>query len=50
MTENTYKKMADTGIASLVVGIVAICSGVALGVLMIVNGARLIKAKSELTF
>ena len=39
MTENAYKKMADTGIANLVLGIV-----------MIVHGARLIKAKSELTF
>lgn len=50
MEENTYKTMANTGIASLVLGIVAICSGVALGVLMIVSGAKLIKAKSELTF
>ena len=50
MTENAYKKMADTGIANLVLGIVAICSGIVLGGLMIVHGARLIKAKSELTF
>lgn len=50
MEENTYKTMANTGIGSLVLGIVAICAGITLGVIMIVNGAKLIKAKSELTF
>ncbi len=50
MEENTYKIMSNTGIWSLVLGIVAICSGIAIGVLMIVNGAKLIKSKSGLTF
>ena len=50
MEESTYKTMANSGVANLVLGIVAICSGIAIGVLMIVNGAKLIKSKSRLTF
>ena len=50
MEESTYKTMANSGIANLVLRIVAICSGIAIGVLMIVNGAKLIKSKSRLTF
>lgn len=50
MEENTYRTMSNTGIWSLVLGIVTICSGIAIGVMMIVNGAKLIKNKSELTF
>lgn len=50
MEENTYKTMSYTGIWSLVLGIVTICSGIAIGVMMIVNGAKLLKNKSELTF
>lgn len=50
MEENTYKTMSNAGIWSLVLGIVSICSGIAIGVLMIINGAKLIKSKSELTF
>lgn len=50
MEENTYRTMSNAGIGNLVLGIVAICSGIAVGVLLIVNGARLIKAKSRLTF
>lgn len=50
MTEQTYNTMSKTGICSLVMGIVAICAGIAVGVVMIVNGAKLLKAKSGLLF
>lgn len=50
MEESTYKTMSNTGIWSLVLGIVTICAGIAVGVMMIVNGARLIKSKTGLTF
>lgn len=50
MGENTYRTISNAGIWSLVLGIVAICTGIAIGVMMIVNGAKLIKAKTGLTF
>ncbi|GEM_PF-1944510 len=50
MEEMTYKTMSNVGIGTLVLGIAAICSGIAIGVLLIVNGAKLIKSKSRLTF
>ena len=40
MTENAYKKMADTGIANLVLGIVAICSGIAFESLVSFEGCK----------
>ncbi len=50
MRENTYKTMSNTGICSLVLGIVTICAGIAIGVMLIVNGSKLVKAKTDLTF
>lgn len=50
MEENTYRTMSNVGIWSLVLGIVTICISVAVGVMMIINGAKLIKSKTELTF
>ena len=48
MNERTYKTMARTGACSLAVGIVALVTGIAAGILMIVSGARLLKRKSEI--
>ena len=36
-----------TGAASLAVGIVVLVTGISAGVMMIVNGARLLKCKSQ---
>ncbi|MBQ1688509.1 MAG: hypothetical protein II073_04420 [Lachnospiraceae bacterium] len=50
MEEKVYKSMAAIGIANLVTGILVIIAGIAAGVVIIVNGAKLIKRRSDLTF
>ena len=48
--EKVYKVMRGTGGISIALGIVSIVIGVAVGVLTILNGARLLRSKSDLTF
>ena len=50
MNEKTYKAMSVTGAGSITLGIVMLVSGVVCGVLSIINGARLLKKKSEIIF
>lgn len=50
MNEKVYKTMTTTGAGSIVVGIIIIVSGAVCGILSIVNGARLLKKKSEIIF
>ena len=46
MEEKLYKKMKSVGVSNLVFGIVTIAFGIGAGVMMIVNGARLLAHKS----
>lgn len=48
--EKTYKIMANVGAGDLVLGIIVLVTGITAGVLMIINGARLLKGKSDLIF
>ena len=48
MNEKIYKTMSRTGACSVAVGIVALVTGVATGILMIISGARLLKRKSDI--
>ena len=48
--EKTYKTMVHVGVGDLVLGIIVLVTGIAAGTLMIVNGARLLKRKSDLMF
>lgn len=48
MNEKIYKTITSAGASSLVVGIVTIVTGMAAGVLMIINGARLLKKRNEI--
>ena len=48
MNEKIYKTMASSGAGSLALGIVVVGTGVVGGIGMIVNGARLLKRKSEI--
>lgn len=48
--EKLYEKISSIGISSLVIGIVTVLVGVGAGVTMIVNGARLITGKKNITF
>lgn len=50
MAEKVYKTMKSVGIGNLVLGIIIIVLGVGAGVAIIVNGAQLLKKKSDLLF
>lgn len=50
MDEKLYKKIKSSGTSSLVMGIITIVLGVAAGVVMIVNGAKLLAHKSDALF
>ena len=50
MEEKIYKTMGKAGVANLVIGICVLVVGTASGVLLIINGARLINQKNNLTF
>lgn len=49
MNEKIYKTISQAGVLSLTLGIAMSVLGLASGVLMIVNGARLLKRKYEIT-
>ncbi len=48
MDEKTYKTIGSTGASSLVIGICVLAGGIAAGILLIVNGARLLSNRSKL--
>lgn len=50
MDEKVYKTMNNTGAWSIAVGVVSLVVGLACGVMMIVNGARLLSSKSKIIF
>lgn len=50
MEEKVYRTMKSVGTSSLVFGILTIALGIGIGITMIVNGARLLVGKKELTF
>ena len=48
--EKVYKTMRNTGVLNIVIGSVAVTTGLAVGIMAIVSGALLLKRKSEITF
>lgn len=50
MNEKLYKAINATAVCSLVLGICILASGIVSGILLIVNGARLLKHKSGILF
>ncbi|HEY9574410.1 MAG TPA: hypothetical protein VIR32_02640 [Lachnospiraceae bacterium] len=50
MNEKLYHTMNRIGGGSIALGIVVLVTGISAGVLMIIQGAKLLKSKSELTF
>jgi hypothetical protein len=50
MDEKVYKAMGSVGAANLVVGICVLAGGIAGGILLIVNGAKLLKNKARVMF
>lgn len=45
--EKIYKTMKGVGVSSLILGIIMTVTGIATGVLTIMNGARLLKKKNH---
>ncbi len=50
MAEKVYNTMKSVGALNLVMGILLIVGGILAGTLIIVNGAKLLNDKSDLTF
>ena len=50
MEEKIYKTMSSTGDANLAIGICVLVGGIVSGILLIVNGARLLKHKGKIMF
>jgi len=50
MQEKVYGIMKNVGVGNLVFGIISIVAGVTVGVISIINGARLLKSKSNILF
>lgn len=50
MEERAYKVMSRSGALNITLGVIAIVTGVAGGVLLIIAGARLLATKSKLLF
>lgn len=47
MNEKIYKAMGSSAVSSLVIGICVLATGIAAGVLLIINGSRLLKHKQN---
>lgn len=47
MNEKLFKTVSSAGIWNLVMGIVILITGVASGVLLLINSARLLKSKND---
>ena len=48
MSEKLYKTVSGVGAGNIALGVIALITGVTTGILMIVNGARLLKSKSDM--
>lgn len=50
MNETVYKSMKWSGAVAIVLGIVTIVIALTVGILNIINGAKLLKKKSQIMF
>ena len=50
MNEKLYKAVGSVGAANLTIGICVLIGGIVSGILLIVNGGRLLKHRSKITF
>ena len=50
MNEKAYRVMAGVGAGNIAIWIIVLTVGIVTGILMIVNGGRLLKRKSDLIF
>lgn len=50
MDEKTYKIIGTGGVTALILGICILTGGIAAGILLIINGAKLLKSKTKIIF
>ena len=50
MEEKAYKAMGKTGAFNLVLGICTMVAGIAVGIVMIIHGAELLKSRKNIMF
>lgn len=50
MGEKIYKTMKHSGAGAIVLGVLCVIFGITVGVISIVNGAKLIKGKNYISF
>ena len=50
MNEKLYKAVGSVGAANLAIGICVLIGGIVSGILLIVNGGRLLKPRSQISF
>ena len=50
MNEKVYKTMTRCGAGNIALGIIVLVSGISAGILVFINGIKLLKRKSEITF
>ena len=48
--EKTFKTMGIAGGANLAIGICMLTGGIAMGILLIISGARLLKTRTKIVF
>lgn len=48
MNEKTYKTMAVAGGGNIAIGVVVLVCGVVCGILAIINGAKMLKSRSDM--
>ena len=48
MTEKVFKVLGQVGASDITIGIIMIITGVAVGILAIINGARTLKTKNKI--
>ncbi len=46
--EKVFKTMSSAGAADLTLGVIVLVTGIAAGIMMIINGARLLRRKRSL--
>lgn len=50
MNEKVYKTMSAVGAGDIAIGIIMLVTGIACGVIAIINGAKVLKRKSDIIF
>lgn len=50
MTEKTHKSMGFTGTVNLIAGIISIVTGIAIGVMLIISGSKILSERKNILF